>query len=179
MTPCYSTNDIKALIDQYQRSPEFLELSDSLMEQPASIKVLTGIAVSDDVYPYPQYASHLLLHVSWKNHFLIQSSYNKLIDCILTTRNISVQRNLLGVIINFPLREYKEGELLEFLFALVNDPKSKPGQVNYAVRKLAQYIERYPELLNELEVALELREQMGASLSIVAWSKTVLKKKKK
>ena len=168
---------VRAQIEQHKRSTDFLQLTEVFMEEAESIAGLVELAVSDDVYPYPQYASHLL-HVAWKDHTLIEPFYEKVIDCLLTTGNTSLMQNLMGVVRCFPLKEYKEGDLLDWLFAVINNPASKPGLINYSVRKLAQYIQLYPEFLNEVELALELREEMNVNPGIMAWSKTVLKKKK-
>jgi hypothetical protein len=172
----YNAIQVRKMIEQNQRSTEFLNLTDTLMEKPEHIAGLVDLVVSDDIYPYPQYASHLLLHVSWKNHLLLEPHYNMLIDCILITKNTSIMRNILGVVISFQINEYKEGELLDWLFANINNVDSKPGLLNYSVRKLAQYIKLYPELRNEVEMAIELREELSLSTGLVAWSRTVLNK---
>jgi len=166
---------VRSLIEKYQRSTEFLQLTDRLMKIPETVTGLVDLAVSDDVYPFPQYASQLLLHVARKDKTSID--YHKVVDCLLVTNNSSVQRNLLGVILCFPLNDYKDGELLDWLFVLINDPASKPGLLNYAVRKLAQFVALYPELLHEIEQALELREQMNLNPGILAWSKKVFLKR--
>lgn len=169
---------VRILIEKNLGSTEFLKLTDGLMKDPEAIEGLVELVSSDDVYPYPQYASHLLLHVSWKDYTLIEPFYNKVVDCVLTTVNTSLKRNLLGVIICFPLKEYKEGDILDWLFSAISDPTSKPGLLNYSVRKLAQYIQKYPELRQEVESGLEIREEMDMKPGLVAWSRTVMKKKK-
>jgi hypothetical protein len=155
-----STQNVRAIIEQNRRSTEFLQLTDIFIKKPESVTGLVELAVSEDVYPYPQYASQLLLHVARKNNKLIESGYNDIVDCFLNTVNTSVQRNLLGVLLCFPLKEYKEGELLNNLFSIINNPDSKPGLTNYAVHKLSQYLKVYPELKNEMEQSLELKEKM-------------------
>lgn len=169
---------VRAIIEKNPGSTEFLKLTDDLMNDTESIEGLVELVSSDDKYPYPQYASHLLLHVSWKNHNLIEPFYEKVVDCVLTTENPSLKRNLMGVVNCFPITEYKEGDILDWLFSAIGNPASKPGLLNYSVRKLAQYIEKYPELRQEVESALELREEMDMNPGLVAWSRTVLKKKK-
>ena len=169
---------VRAIIEKNLGSTEFLKLTDDLMKDPESIEGLVELVSSDDKYPYPQYASHLLLHVSWKNYNLIEPFYEKVVDCVLTTVNPSLKRNLMGVVNCFSLKEYKEGELLDWLFSAISNPASKPGLLNYSVRKLAQFIQKYPELRQEVESALEIREEMDMNPGLVAWSRTVLKKKK-
>lgn len=174
-----NSTHIKQLIFENQRVPGFPRLADYLLEHPESISELVDLATSDAEYPYPQYASWLLLHVTRKDKSLVEPFYNQVIDCILTTKNNSVLRSLLGVSLCFPLTDYQEGNLLDRLFSIINDPDSKPGLINYSVRKLTGFMELYPELLHEIETILEFREEVNLSPGIVAWSKTVLKKIKK
>lgn len=170
---------IKQLIFENQRIPGFQKLADHLIEHPEFISELVDVATSEWEYPYPQYASWLLFHVARKDKTLVEPFYNQVIDCILSTKNTSVLRSLLGVSLCFPLTDYQEGNLLDRLFILLNDPDSKPGLINYTVKKLAGFLDMYPELLQEIESILEFREEVNLNPGIVAWSKMVLKKKKK
>jgi len=169
---------IKSLIHENQRMPGFPRLADFIISNPESMAELVGLAISDEEYPYPQYASWLLLHVARKNNLLVEPFYNQVIDGILTTRNTSALRSLLGASLCLPLKEYEQGRFLDRLFVLINDTDTKPGLINYSVRKLAEFIEMYPELLHELELILKFREEMKVSPGIVIWSKTVLKKRR-
>jgi len=170
---------IKSLIFENQRVPGFPKLADLLLKHPESISELVDVATTEAEYPYPQYASWLLFHVARKDKSLVEPYYHRVIDCILATKNTSVLRSLLGVSLCFPLTDYQEGPLLERLFVLLNDPESKPGLINYSVRKLVGFIELYPELLHEVETILQFREEVNINPGIVAWSKMVLKRKKK
>jgi len=171
--------DIKSLIHENQRQPGFPRLADLLIEQPGSISEVVELAISEEEYPYPQYAAWLLMHVARKDSSLVEPFYNHVIDGILTTHNPSVLRSLMGVSLCFPIMEYKQGAFLNQLMELISDNDSKPGLLNYSVRKLADFMELYPEIRREIDMILELRDEMNVNPGIMAWSKTVLKKKRK
>lgn len=166
---------VRNLILEHRASAEFLRLLPFFLSDCKRIEALKSLAVSNEEYPFPQYASHILLHVARTDTALLEAYYQEITDTFLATENESVRRNLLGVLICYPLREYKEGELLERLFSLFSDPVTKPGIVNYVVRKLAQYLLRYPELTPEFDTIVTYREDTGASKGIRNWSRNVLK----
>lgn len=170
--------NIRELLLSHRASAEFLNLTDLFMSDQKYINELVEIAVSDEKKQLPQYSTHILLHVARKNKDMVIEKYNTILDCFLTTNNSSVERNLLGVILCFELEEYKEGELLDKLMSILNNPNSKPGQINYTVKKLAQYLEKYPELKDELELSISFREEMNLNPGIREWSNWVLSKKK-
>jgi hypothetical protein len=177
LKPEKNTLDVKALIDANQRILGFQTLSDLFLEQPESVGSLVEIATSKEVYPYPQYASWLLLHVSRKNSSLVEPFYNLLIDGILESKNPSVLRNLLGASLCLPLREYKQGSFLDRLIALISDYDSKPGVIVYSIRKLTEFMKLYPELKQEIVTILEFREETNLSPGILVWTRNILRKK--
>jgi hypothetical protein len=168
---------VKDLIDVYYKTLGFPKLADRFIKQPEAIAELVDVATLDEKYPYPQQASWLLLHVARKDKSLVEPYTNQLIDCILTTKNQSVLRNLLGVSLCLPITDYEQGRLVERLFNLINDPDNKPGVVCYAIRKLVDFLEWYPELRHELELILEFREETNVTPGILVWTKKILKKK--
>jgi hypothetical protein len=178
MTSKTEPGPVKSWIEEHQRTPHFLRLVDRLIAQPESIRELVDIAISEDKYPFPQYASWLLLHVARRNKTLVEPFYHSIIDCILTTENPSVLRSLMGVSLCLPITDYEEGRFLDRLFSIISDPDSKPGQVYYAARKAAEFVVPYPELQREIELMLEFREEMNVSPGIVAWGKALFKTKR-
>ncbi len=171
--------EVRKKIEQYQRSTEFLKLTETFAGNPDNVSGLVELVSSDDKYPFPQYASHLLLHIARLNPQTLEAHYNEVLDCILVTANTSLKRNLLGVLLCFGLKEYKDGELLDWLFENLAKADSQPGLINYSVRKLVQYIEIYPELKNEVETAVKLREELGMNRGLTEWSVMVFNKKAK
>lgn len=169
---------VREQFEQYGRSTEFLGLVDAFASDDSLVDGLVELVASDDRHPFPQYASHILLHIGRSFPETLDKHYESLIDTILSTTNTSVQRNVLGALLCFPLQPYKEGELLEWLFVRLNHPDSKPGILNYSVRKLAQYAVNYPELAQEIRLALELREELSGRTGWVEWGTWVMKEKR-
>lgn len=168
---------VRTQLEQYGRSTEFLSLIDVFASDEASVRGLVELVASNDRHPFPQYASHILLHIGRSYYDKVDCWYESLLDTVLSTTNTSVKRNLLGVLLCAPLKPYRDGELLDWLFTVLNDPDSKPGQLNYAVKKLAQYLTLYPELEKEIELALELREELSGRSGWVEWGKWIMKPK--
>ncbi len=170
---------VKEQLQLFGKSTEFLGLVDTFATEEATVKGLVELAASDERHPFPQYASHLLLHIARSYTDKLEVHYESLIDTILSTQNTSVQRNLLGAILCVSLRSYREGELLDWLFAVLNHPDSKPGLLNYSVRKLSQFVEHYPELTQEIMLALELREELSGKAGWVEWGRWALRQSSK
>jgi hypothetical protein len=171
--------EVRKKIEHYQRSTEFLKLTETFANNPDNVSGLVELVSSDEKHPFPQYSSHLLLHIARLNPANLESHYNKILDFILLTKNTSLKRNLLGVLLCFDLKEYRDGELLDWLFDNLSKADSQPGLINYSVRKLVQFIDIYPELQNEVETAIKLREELGMNRGLTEWSVMVFNKKVK
>ena len=151
--------NVETLIRENQKMPGFPRLSEYFLEHPEHLTELVSLAVSNREYPFPEYSSWLLLHVSRKNPFLVIPFQSQIISCIVNTSHPSVLRNLMGVSLCFPLDEYDQGPLLDRIFSLISNPSVKPGLMVYSARKIAQFLEIYPELGHELKSIIALREQ--------------------
>ena len=158
---------IRETLGDYGRSTDFLSVVDEWAVLPERIKGLVDLAVSGDVHPFPQYASHLLLHVARKNPEGVAIHHDQLLDGVLSTDNTSVKRNGLGALLCLPLQPYREGDLLDWLFKVLQNPASQPGLISYSVRKLADFVKAYPELKEEVIMALEWRADMTGNTELV------------
>lgn len=164
---------IRETLAEYGRSTTFLSVVDEWAVLPERVKGLVDLAVSGDGYPFPQYASHLLLHVARKNSNGVALHHNQLLDGVLTTSNTSVKRNGLGALLCLPLQPYREGDLLDWLFKVLQDPASQPGLISYAVRKLADFVKAYPELKEEVLMALEWRADMTGDKGLLVMGRFI------
>jgi hypothetical protein len=151
---------VRETLGEYSRSTDFLLVVDDWAVLPERVKGLVDLAVSGDVHPFPQYASHLLLHVARKNPKDVAIHHDQLLDGVLATDNTSVKRNGLGALLCLPIQPYREGDLLDWLFKVFQDPASQPGLISYTARKLADFVSVYPELKDEVLMALEWRADM-------------------
>lgn len=163
-TKVETLNQVRALLMQNKTSAFYLKLLADFISKPDWCVALVELIVMKEAHPVPQYASHLLLHIARTDRNRLECCYNQMVDVVLSTSHESVLRNLLGVLLCFPIAAYKEGELLDKLFYLLNQPDTKPGIVNYSCRKLNQYLIVYPELRPEFETTLRFREDMGVSM---------------
>lgn len=162
---------VRAFLTDCGKSTDYLAVVDTWAFDGTRIKGLVDLCFSDDAHPYPQYASHLLLHVARKNPEGLAVHYDRLLDGVLATSNASVKRNGLGALLCLPLRPYREGDLLDWLFKVLQDPASAPGLITYAVRKLAAFSAAYPELKEEALMALELRAELSGNTAPVRWER--------
>jgi len=155
--------NVRMLIDQNRKSLNFPKYADLIIEHPESVKELVDLAVSGKAFHYPQYASWLLLHIARKRIDLVHPFYQSIIEGILTTRNRSALRSLLGVSLCLPLESYRQVDFLDRLIQIASDPESKPGHLLYANRKLEEFKKLYPDLQEELNLIRELRNEIIAS----------------
>ena len=61
---------IKSLIHENQRIPGFPRLADFIISRPESMAELVALAVSDEEYPFPPYASWLELILKFKEEII-------------------------------------------------------------------------------------------------------------
>lgn len=113
----------------------------------------------EENYPFPEYSSWLFAHVSKRKPKELNPFHSRLIDVILQTNNHSVQRNLLGMLLDLPLIEHREGELLDFCFRELVSSESKVALKAYSMYMIVRFLKNYPELKTELESAIDIVAQ--------------------
>lgn len=160
-------------------STQFLTWIDALSRDDEAIFGLIELMGLDNEPRCAQYASHLMLHIARRVPRRVQPNYNLLLDHVLISKNISVQRNGLGALICMPLLDYRLSELLDWLLAILQQPKSTAGLVLYAVNKLAQFHQNYPDLRNELEQSIELCATLTGSKRDLDYFTQVLRGEKR
>lgn len=111
-------------------------------------------------YPFPQYSSWILIHVTEKHLEKIQPYHHQLIDTFLMLKDPSAQRNIANCLIKMPFTSYREGELLDRLFDFLLDPNSKVALKVYAMYLIVDFIRIYPELEGELLAILEKNQEL-------------------
>ena len=67
-------------------------------------------------------------------------------------------RNLCNTCSNLPLIDYKESEFLDQLIAFIKDDSNKVALCVYAIYKLIQFTEKYPEIKPEIVGIIELKQ---------------------
>jgi hypothetical protein len=149
---------VKELIDKEYKTREFTRLAIRFIENPSDISKLVEVAGSNEPHPYPEYASWLLIHITRKSPQLIEPFQHKFIDTILSSSNQSVLRNLLNSCVSLPLIEHEESAFLNRLLDFIKDDTNKVALQVYRLYKLEQFVEKYPEILPEINGILELKE---------------------
>ena len=150
---------VRELIDTYRKTHDFTTQAVRFVEAPELLDELVNVAVSDLSYPYPEYASWLLVHVSDKAPELLEKFQTAFIDRMLISHNQSVLRNLANVSSKLPLIDHRQSELLDRLMAFIADDSYKPALFVYSLYKLIQFTKEYPDLKNEIEAIIALKHR--------------------
>jgi len=155
--------DIRELIYQNHKKLNFTGHAGLFKDKPGLINKLVELAVCNEPYPYPEYASWLLAHVTVNNINLVEPHSEKIIDAILQSNNPAILRNLVNTCSHLPYCYYREGELLDRLMAFINNEKTKPSLIVYSIYKLIQFTKKYPEIKHEIQELLELKARKNVT----------------
>ena len=151
------------LIEANYKSSNFLLLADHFFQQPSLLDELVEVATSQRPYPFPEYASWLLIHIEKKSPGILVPFQPNFIDYVLYGKNQSVLRNLLNCCHVLPLIEHQESAFLDQLLTFVSDDTNKVALQVYAIYKLIQFTHKYPEIKTEIEALFALKEENGKS----------------
>lgn len=171
--------DIIQLIDARQKTRNFTSLASQFVEKPQQLEALVNIALSDLNYPYPEYASWLLLHVAKLNATLLEPFQTAIIDRILTCENQSTLRNLVASSTHLTLIDYKEGEFLDRLIDFVKNDENKVAIIVYSIYKLIDFTLKYPEIKHEIVEILKIKQENGLSPALKIGIRNYTKRTKK
>jgi hypothetical protein len=147
----------EALIARFQE-PKFTEWHRHFVAHPELIPDLVALALSSKKAPLPAHASWLLIHLAKHDWTLLEEYEQAFIDCFLQSSNQSILRNMLVVLLEFPLTDYRESEFLDGLISHVKNEENKVALRVYSLYKLLQFVQRYPEILHEIQAVIELIE---------------------
>lgn len=167
--------DIKELILTHYKSRDFIKQHTYFIENPKKLAELIDLAKSDLNYPFPQYASWWLFHISRSNSSVLLPFQNQLIDCVLENENMSVLRNTLGVLLELPMTEYKEGFLLNRLFHFLQSDTYKVAIHVYSLYLLINFTKKYPEIKQEIVEIIIIKEEQAHTPALKMGIKNYLK----
>ena len=145
----------EALIARIKK-PKFTEWHRHFVAHPEQIPDLVNLALGSKKAPMPAHASWLLIHLAKADWTLLASYEHAFIDHFLVSTNQSILRNLLVTLLEFPLTDYREGEVLDALIAHLKNEEDKVALRVYSLYKLAEFVQRYPEIKTEIDAVLEL-----------------------
>lgn len=169
---------VKQLIDTYYKTHDLTKQAIRFIEDPRLLDELISIATSDLAHPYPESASWIMTHIQKLSPEILAPFQPQIIDTLLRSQNQSVLRNLMNVTASLELIEYKESELLDRLIAFIKDDSNKVALFVYAMYKLVQFTEKYPEIKTEILGIIALKESNPLQPSIKIGIRNYLKRTK-
>jgi len=149
----------KDFIDNMFLTRDFSKHVDVFVKDEKLLIDLVKTATSNLPHPYPEYASWLITHIAKTQPQVLEKFQEDFIDCVMTSKNQSVLRNLVNTTQLLSLIEYKESEYLDKLITFIKDDSNKVALFVYALYKLIQFAHKYPEIKNEIEGILLLKPQ--------------------
>lgn len=115
--------------------------------------------IEPNTYPYAEYASWIAVHFFQKHPNFLKPWIPQFQQILHTTKNHSVQRNLVSVFIYCKTDISDNGAFLDLLFGLLESNDSLPAlKVNACKVIETQYLAAHPELLHELQALVALHE---------------------
>jgi hypothetical protein len=148
----------EALINRV-KEPKFTEWHRNFVSYPEQIPDLVELALGSKKAPLPAHASWLLIHVAKADWNLLAAYETAFIDCFLKSNHQSILRNLLVTLLEFPLTDYREGDLLDSLINHVKNKENKVALRVYSLYKLTEFVQRYPEIKVEIDAVLEIIQE--------------------
>ena len=148
----------EALIHRF-KEPKFTEWHLNFVSHPEQIPDLVEIALGSKKAPLPAHASWLLIHLAKADWSLLASYEHAFIDHFLVSTNQSILRNLLVTLLESPLTDYRDSEVLDALIAHLKNEEDKVALRVYSLYKLAEFVKLYPEIKTEIDAVLELIQE--------------------
>ncbi len=148
--------EIHELLTDFRTSGNKTFYIDYFLQNQKEIKDLVSIIVNEEKYPYPEYASWLLIHIQKANPSLVKPYQNQLSDVLLKSKNQSVLRNCCSVVQLMGKTDYREGELLLRFVDFVKSNENKVALQVHSLYCLIEYVKQYPELKEELKTLANL-----------------------
>jgi hypothetical protein len=170
-----STRDFLLEFKQHRKMKPLLQR----LKKDPQLRTEIFAEIEKDEYPFSEYASWIAQHFFEHTRSDFAEWMDAFIDILETTRNHTVQRNLVHIFTRVRCNVSENGRLLDIFFALLDDPGSLPAlKVNSFKAIEKQYLKAYPELLSELKHRADL---MGRDErpSLLAMNRNFMKKHRK
>lgn len=143
------------------------------------VGLLVDFVTSKKAYPYAEYASWLLIHITQFDKKLVEKYHEDFINVVLEEKNNqTVLRNCVSILVQLDLIEYKEGELIDTLIQFVKNGENKVALQVYSIQMFQKYLLKYPELKDEFTSIVDLYRE-GRSAAYQSAVRTYHKKVKK
>lgn len=146
------------------------------LERKYGIETLIKYAASTENYPLPDYSSWVVTHLVKEFPEHMKDYQPQIIDAFLESKNQTVLRNLAVAFILQPLIDHREGELYDALITHLLNSNNKVALHVNCIYKLIQFVQKYPELKEEINSCIQIRLEAGASASLKSVCKKFAKK---
>ena len=125
-------------------------------------------------------ALHALSHFDLANNEWLYSKHDNLIDRVMKEKHVGKCRLMLNLLLRQPFKEDSlRSDFIDFCIAKIT-ACAQPYAVRAYCMKLAyEQMKYYPELLEELKVALDMQEQETLSPGLLSAKRQIMKKIKR
>jgi hypothetical protein len=151
---------------------EMQAITEVVCQHPERIDEVWTLANSS--IPNAWRAAWALAHINEKNSQLLTPYLSEITNIVTSTKNLSIKRELLKVLILHPLPDEPSGVLLDDCFETVTSNLVPVGLRMYAMSMVAKYCKRYPELTAEFLAILEDILAEPPSVGMKGWAKRLI-----
>lgn len=149
---------VEELILARAKQPHFTDFHHYFIEHPGAIASLIALVFSLKRHPVPAYSAWLLVHLSKEKPSLLAPFQDQLTAGLLATENHSIQRSLLAVLLQLPIKKNYKGELLHYCFEVFARSDNNVANRVYALYHLKRFVKDYPEIDQEVRAIISMIE---------------------
>ncbi len=159
---------VEELILARAKKPRFTDFHQYFLENPKVIPFMVDLSLSQKAHPVPAYSAWLLVHIAKAKSSLVAPFQDQLTEGLLVTNNHSIQRSLLVVLLELPIKRKFKGELLNYCFEVFAHPDTAVANRVYALYHLKRFVKSYPEIDQEVRaiIAILERQEMKPALRV-------------
>ena len=148
--------DIREKILEIRTTRDKSTFVDYFVDRPKEFDEMMNCIFSLEEYPYKEYASWILIHISHSGKIDLQDYYPRLVDLLFKAEDQTVLRNVARSLHQFQVTDYRESEFVDLLISFIQNYGNKVALQVYAMYILAQFIKQHPELKDEITQIIAL-----------------------
>ena len=151
--------DIKERVKEIRITRDKRNFVSHFSTHKADLDALIQLTLDLEEYPYKEYASWILIHLIKSKTVDLRYLYPSFVDLIFKTNNQTVLRNVVNCIDLLKITDYRESELIDKLIGFIQNYENKVALHVYSISILAQFCEKYPELIPEIMEIIDLNNE--------------------
>ncbi|HRG38714.1 MAG TPA: hypothetical protein PK289_09295 [Bacteroidia bacterium] len=144
---------VEQLLQEHSR-PNTNLIAKAIGNNPAEFKKIIELIYKAKA-PIPHRASWLLSAVNEQHPELLRTYLSKFVDTIESFQVDGVKRNMINVLASHQIPEKIQGKAVDVCFRLLLSPSETVVVKTQAMQVLANISEEYPELKQELKIAID------------------------